>query len=90
MQSEKEFKELFFKVKKIVDKIDPVKIGYLSEDEYDNESFAITNKIYQKNLSQKELENIVKDVFVFFFSEDYITDEDCKKMGEEIYKILTF
>jgi len=90
MQNGMDFKEYFLKVKQIVDYVDPVKIGYISEDEYDNESYAIAHKTYNKNLSKKELSAIVKEVFVKFFSEDYITDGESEKIGEEIYKILTF
>jgi hypothetical protein len=85
-----EFKELFTEIEKIVNEIDPVKIAYLSEDEYINEIYAITEKVYAKTLTLNEIKQIVKKVFIRFFSEDYITDEDCEKIGERIYKILTF
>ncbi|GAB6074460.1 hypothetical protein [Nautilia lithotrophica] len=90
MQYDKAFEEYFHKVKQIVDYVDPVKIGYLSENEYNNESYAIARKTYNKKLSKHEIILIVKKVFVHFFSEDYITDEDSEKIGEEIYKILIF
>ncbi|ACM93245.1 conserved hypothetical protein [Nautilia profundicola AmH] len=90
MKHSKAFKEYFYEVKQIVDYVDPVKIGYISEDEYDNESYAIAHKTYNKKLSKSQISEIVKEVFVYFFSEDYISDEESEKIGEEIYKILTF
>jgi len=90
MENSKAFREYFCKVKQIVDRADPVKIGYIAEDEYDNESYAIAHKTYNKNMTEDEICTIVKEVFVDFFSEEYITDKESKKIGKEIYRILTF
>jgi hypothetical protein len=82
----KEYKEAFLSIRKIVDKIDPINLfPGVPDDEYDPEVRDILSRI--KNCkNEAELLQMVKGVFDKWFDED-IEESRLNNVGTELLKI---